>query len=102
MILYTIIGDRKTWVNNLYNYEGISRVEYTDEELAEFKKSSNSNVTNLLPGAQVYYYKGYLDLSNLGVPAGQLVTVEVSMLTVTGERIVFMTAKNVNIIKTPS
>ena len=39
MILYTIIGDRKTWVNNLYNYEGISRVEYTDEELAEFKKS---------------------------------------------------------------
>ncbi len=39
MTLYTIIDDRKSWVNNLYNYEGISLVEYTDEEIAAFKKS---------------------------------------------------------------
>ena len=39
MKLYTITGDRKTWVNNLYGYEEISPVEYTDEAIAAFRKS---------------------------------------------------------------
>ena len=44
MKLYTIENDRTKWVNNLYGYEGISLVEYSDEEIAEFRKAKEGYV----------------------------------------------------------